>query len=98
MPGPAARETLREHFEQVRGRLAAMAVVLEKSGIEGALSRTVLTTVVTLSRRPFTLKVFSDRRDASVWLASQGAAPSAVEAMAAMRRLEVSVEVAAPAA
>lgn len=88
IPGPAAREALRAQFERVRGRLLALAVVMEKTGIEGTLSRTVLTTLLTLSRRPFAMKIFADRRSALLWLAERGARVSPIEGTAALQRLD----------
>jgi hypothetical protein len=73
MPSAPARDALRNYFEQARGKLRACAIVLEKSDIEGALSRTILTTLVTLARRPFVTKIFADRRSAALWLVTQGA-------------------------
>lgn len=79
MPGPEARETLRVQFESMRGQLAAAAIVLEKVGLEGTLSRTVLSTVLTISHRPFPMRVFPARRDAATWLVGQGCRPSQSE-------------------
>ncbi len=73
MPDAPAREALRNYFAQARGKLRACAIVLEKSDIEGALSRTILTTLVTLARRPFVTKIFADRPSAALWLIAQGA-------------------------
>jgi hypothetical protein len=88
MPGAPAREALRKYFEQARGKLRACAIVLEKSEIEGALSRTILTTLVTLARRPFATKIFADRPSASLWLVSQGAEGPARGLNEALQRLE----------
>ena len=69
MPKPAVREVLREHFSSMRGKLLAAALVVEKPGIQGSLTRAVLTTVHTLSRAPFAMKLFSNRRAGARWLA-----------------------------
>lgn len=77
IPNAAAREALQIQFASMRGRLMGAAIVLEKVGAEGALSRAILTTVVTVTRQPFPMRIFSRRRDALVWLKKQGCAASA---------------------
>jgi hypothetical protein len=72
VPDAAAREALKKHFVAMRGSLVACAIVLEKTGIEGTLSRTVLSTLVTITRQPFPLRLFAVRRDAASWLVTQG--------------------------
>jgi hypothetical protein len=72
MPGSDARKLLQHQFESMRGALKGAVVVLEKSGIEGTLSRTIISTLLVLSRKPFAMKVFGLRREASEWLASHG--------------------------
>ncbi len=59
MPGSDAREHLRHHFESMRGKLLAMAVALEKTGLEGSFSRAVLSTVLVIARHPFPLRIVS---------------------------------------
>jgi hypothetical protein len=62
---------LQTQFNAMRGQLVALAVVLEKTGVEGTLSRAMLSTVITATRQPFPLRVFADRRDGAGWLGSQ---------------------------
>jgi hypothetical protein len=57
MPDHHARELLRLQFETMRGRVLALAIVLEKRGVLASLSRAVLSTVLVLSRRPFPMKI-----------------------------------------
>ncbi len=85
MPEPAAREALRDHFSSMRGKLFAAALIVEKPGIHGSLSRAVLTTIYTLSRAPFSMKIFSSRRAAAHWLAEH---PMAIPAEAILTRIE----------
>lgn len=77
LPNAEARAALQTQFASMRGQLVAAAIVLEKIGAEGALSRAILTTVVTVSRQPFPMRIFSRRRDALIWLKNQGCAASA---------------------
>ena len=77
MPNAAVRELLRQQFETMRGRLLCVAAAMEKSGIAGTLSRAVLSTLLTITRRPFKMTVHMNRRDAAAWRASQPTAPSA---------------------
>lgn len=72
VPSPAARSALQSHFISMRGQLIAAAIVLEKTGAQGALSRAILKTLLTITRQPFPMRVFSVRKDALAWLASQG--------------------------
>jgi hypothetical protein len=88
MPSAEARDVLRMQFERMRGQLGAAAIVLEKLGIEGTLSRTVISTVLTISQRPFPLRVFPTRRDAANWLVSQGCRPEAAQILAEAEALE----------
>ncbi|MEI9950254.1 MAG: hypothetical protein WDO74_15075 [Pseudomonadota bacterium] len=85
MPQPAAREALREHFSSMRGKLIAAALIVERPGIQGSLSRAVLTTIYTLSRSPFAMKIFSSRRTAAEWLAGH---PRALPANLILTRIE----------
>jgi hypothetical protein len=69
MPDNAARKYLGEQFATMRGRIKAMAVVLEKRGIMGTLSRTILNTVATIARRPFEMGIVGDRSEGASWVA-----------------------------
>ena len=69
MPDNAARKYLGEQFATMRGRIKAMAVVLEKRGIMGTLSRTILNTVATIARRPFEMSIVGDRSEGASWVA-----------------------------
>jgi hypothetical protein len=85
LPNPESRNLMQRQFQQMRNRLLACAVVLEKTGLEGALSRTMLSTLSTLTRQPFPLKTFAERAIAAQWLGERSAQarPSAVVALAA---------------
>jgi len=76
VPTTEARAVLQEQFESMRGQLIAAAIVLEKSGLHGSLSRTVLSTLATVTKRPFPMRIFSVRRDAAHWLRTSGCAAS----------------------
>jgi len=67
--------------------LLAVAIVLEKSGIDATMSRAILSTLVTISRRPFAMKVFSERAAAAAWLNKQGGA-GASAMIGVIRQLE----------
>jgi len=69
MPNAETRELMREQFQAMRNRLRAAAIVLEKRGVEGALSRTILSTLATLTRQPFALRTFAERGQGAAWLA-----------------------------
>jgi hypothetical protein len=75
MPDNRTREALRQHFEQMRGKLAAVALTIEHRGILHTLSRTIITTLVTMTRQPFPLKIFGARDEAAEWLAGYPGAP-----------------------
>lgn len=77
IPNAEAREALQRQFASMRGKMTAAAIVLEKLGAEGALSRAILTTVVTVTRQPFPMRIFARRRDALIWLKNQGCGASA---------------------
>src|SRR5262245_16391363 len=68
MPDPPARELLRKQFESVRGRVLSLALVLEKRGILASPSRAILSTLLTLSGRPFEMVIYTSRSDAADWL------------------------------
>jgi hypothetical protein len=88
MPNAATREALRGQFEQMRGKLAAAAVVIEHRGVLHSLSRAIVTSLVTISRQPFPLKVFGDRGLAAEWLATHRGAPDAAALTALALQLE----------
>jgi len=88
IPDTGTRRVIVEQFMSMRERLKASAIVLEKKGIDGTMSRTILSTLVTISRRPFDMKVFPRRDTAATWLAEQGGA-SARSLTAAIDQLEV---------
>jgi hypothetical protein len=75
MPDSETRRVIVELFESMRSRLKSSAIVLEKSGVDGAMSRAVLSTLVTISRRPFDMKIFSNR-DAAATCSLGKAAPT----------------------
>jgi hypothetical protein len=77
IPNAEAREALHTQFASMRGKLIAAAIALEKVGAEGMLSRAILTTLVTVTRQPFPMRIFSRRRDALIWLKNQGCVASA---------------------
>jgi hypothetical protein len=87
IPDSATRRAIAGQFESMRNRLRASAIVLEKDGIDGTMSRAILSTLVTISRRPFDMKVFSTRDEAASWLARQGGS-SARSLAAVIERLE----------
>lgn len=62
---------LQKQFHALRGQLIALAIILEKTGVEGTLSRAVLSTTVTVTRQPFPLRVFAQRKEGAGWLGSQ---------------------------
>lgn len=74
IPDNEARRAIVQQFDSMRNRLKASAIVLEKTGVDGTMSRTILSTLVTISRRPFAMKVFSNRGEAATWLAEQSGA------------------------
>lgn len=77
MPDAATRQTLQGLFEQMRGKLAAAAIALEHRGVLQNLSRAVISSLVTVTRQPFPLKVFGSRAAATQWLGAHDGAPSA---------------------
>jgi hypothetical protein len=103
MPSAAARVESQTQFASMRGQLMAASIVLEKTGLESTLSRTMLSTFITLSQRPFPMRVFAVRRDAALWLGSCGSVASATAIMSLADALrlklrERSVAVSGPAA
>jgi hypothetical protein len=77
LPSAEGRAESVKQFASMRGQLMAASIVLEKTGLEGTLARTMLSTFVTISGRPFPMRVFALRRDGAVWLGSQGSTASA---------------------
>jgi hypothetical protein len=71
VPTRESLSALQKQFVALRGQLKALAVVLEKTGVEGTLSRAVLSTTLTVARQPFPMRVFAHRRDGAGWLGSQ---------------------------
>ncbi|HVY25458.1 MAG TPA: hypothetical protein VHB79_02860 [Polyangiaceae bacterium] len=86
MPDNAARAYLETQFASMRGRLKATAIVLEKRGIMGTLSRAILNTVLTISKRPFEMGIVGDRSEGAHWLAPRAAQRSErlMQALAAL--------------
>ena len=76
MPSAAARSLMQRQFEAMRGRLLYATVAFEKTGIGGALSRTILSTLLTITRRPFEMSIHLSREEAARWLAKKPNAPS----------------------
>jgi len=70
VPGAAERELLKSQFEYMRGRIAAVACVLEHKGVLATVSRTVITTIASLAQQPFDLRLFVRADHAMVWLTS----------------------------
>jgi len=87
MPSPEAREVMRRQFHAMRDRLRAAGIVLEKTGVEGTLARTILSTVTTLTRQPFALRTFGDRVSAATWVVKQGATAPASAILACAESL-----------
>jgi hypothetical protein len=85
VPSREARSALHRYFDEMRGRILGAAIVLEQDGVEGTLSRTVLSTLTTVTRKPFEMKVFRQRDVAAGWLSELSAAarPPALVACAA---------------
>jgi hypothetical protein len=75
MPDSPARDLLKRQFESMRGRLLSAAIVIEHRGIVAMLSRTVISTLITLSKKPFELNIQSDRSDAADWLSTSEGVP-----------------------
>ena len=97
VPASEARGVLQVQFDSMRGQVGAAAIVLEKTGLEGSLSRTVLSTLVTITKRPFPMRIFAVRRDAAQWLRSNGCAASPQTLLALAESLEAKLIPAAPA-
>lgn len=75
-PDSNARKAMVAQFESMRDRLRASAIVLEKDGVDATLSRAIISTLLTMSRRPFAMKIFPRRAVATQWLAALGAPSS----------------------
>jgi hypothetical protein len=91
MPSAETRVECQTQFASMRGQLMAASIVLEKTGLEGALSRTMLSTFITLSQRPFPMRVFAVPRDAALWLSASGsvASATAISSLADALRLKL---------
>lgn len=76
MPDNAARAYLESQFASMKGRVKATAIVLEKRGIMGTLSRAILNTVLTISKRPFEMGIVGDRSEGALWLARRASQKS----------------------
>lgn len=79
IPDAPVRQLLSQQFESMRGRLLCMAVAVEKEGVAGTMSRAVLSTLLTITRRPFQMSVHFQRGQAAEWLAQQPNTPSAAQ-------------------
>lgn len=88
IPDAAVRELLSRQFESMRGRLLGMAMAVEKEGVAGTMSRAVLSTLITITRRPFHMSVHFKRSDAAEWLARQPGAPTAAQLLEMAAALE----------
>lgn len=91
MPDNAARAYLEAQFASMRGRVKATAIVLEKRGIMGTLSRAILNTVLTISKRPFEMGIVGDRSEGVLWLAPR-ASQKSERLLAALERILNGVE------
>ena len=69
-PSAADRNRVTQMFNDCAYRLAGVAVVVEAEGFSGALLRSALTTVFTISRKGFVVRIFASVKDAAGWLAS----------------------------
>jgi hypothetical protein len=88
MPGAAERALIQRHFEQLRGKLIAAAVVLETPGVSGMLARTLLSTLITTAKRPFQLRVFADRVSAAAWLSGHPGTPDTADMQGVANTIE----------
>jgi hypothetical protein len=88
MPGATERALLQRQFEQLRGKLIAAAVALESSSISGRLGRTLLSTLITATKRPFQLRMFADRASAAAWLSGHPGTPSSADMQALVGTME----------
>jgi hypothetical protein len=88
IPDASVRQLLSRQFEAMRGRVLCLAVAMEKAGIAGTMSRAVLSTLLTMTRRPFQMSVHLQRIDAAKWLAQQPGAPPAAQLLEMTTTLE----------
>jgi hypothetical protein len=88
MPDSEGRECLRRQFVAMGGRVLSLAIVLEKRGISGSLSRAMLSTLVTLSRRPFPMTIHVKRSDAVDQLSLLKGVPPAARLLELLQSLE----------
>jgi hypothetical protein len=77
VPDGPSRECLRRQFSAMRGQVLSLAIVLEKHGIAGSLSRAMLSTLITLSHRPFPMTIHLKRSEAAEWLSRKKGVPPA---------------------
>lgn len=85
-PDPALRaagQTVSDEFDQIA---YASAIVLEKSGMQGAFYRSVLTGIHLASRRPVQQRVFSELTEAIEWIVSKSPESPLAERTAEVRR------------
>ena len=94
MPDQETRQTIARQFDSMRGRLMAYS-----KGLPGSkLSRTVISTLLTISRRPFALKIFARRDGAATWLSEHcGVDAPALTNLVQQIESRLSARVAAPA-
>jgi len=88
MPDQASRELLRQQFEGMRGRMRAAAIAIEQTGITATLSRAVISTLVTLTRRPFAVSILDHRSKAAQWLSQYPGVVAAEQLVDLANRLE----------
>lgn len=88
MPSEAVRARLREYFERMRGKISAAVIVNEHRGILQTLSRAVISTLITITRKPFPLKTFGDREQALIWLSEHDGTPTLKSLERGLRDLE----------
>lgn len=85
-PDPALRaagQAVSDEFDQIA---YASAIVLEKSGMQGAFYRSVLTGIHLASRRPVQQRVFSELTEAIEWIVSKSPESPLAERTAEVRR------------
>jgi hypothetical protein len=89
LPGAREREVMRGHFDAMRACIEGVAIVVEGDGVLDTIKRALLTTVITLAKRPFAYKMFADPKPALRWLtATFAGAPLAATVSAAIARCD----------
>ncbi len=73
LPGLVARQELNHIPKDMRGRLAAIAIVIEGTGFRSAAVRGIATTVAAFSRTDANQQILPNVRAAIDWLAEQSA-------------------------